>query len=168
MTGTSSVATTTQIANLVTTYGAFLTATDVEAASGISSSEYRDGDKDVLTEIISLLESGGASGRRLLATVDVNRRLQIAEEPANTSVQFYLSSNGQIMDPMHNLIDPYRPPVGKWCRLVDVIPATADVTKLNTPELQFIDGATWSTDQGVQLQFRGQPSIEDMFRVGNS
>jgi hypothetical protein len=165
VTGVSSVATTTQIGNLVTSYGPFLTATDVEAASGMSSSEYRDGDKDALTEIISLLESGGANDRRLLATVDVDRRLKIAEEPANTSVSYFLDVHGELYDQWHNLVDPYRPPVGKWCRLIDVIPNSADVTKLNTPDLQFIEGATWSTDGGLQLQFRGQPSIEDMFKV---
>lgn len=165
--GTSSVATTTQITNLESTYGEFITGVDIEAASGISSSEYRDGDTTVWEEILALLDSGGANSRRLLCAVDVDRRLKVWEEPASSEVKYFMDSHGDLYGVGNVLVDEFRPPVGKWLRLRDVVPGSADVTKLATPELQFIEGARWDSENGLQLQFRGQPSIEDMFKVGN-
>jgi len=166
--GTTSVVTTTQIANLITTYGAFLTGTEIEAASGISSNEYRDGDTSVQDEILGLLASGGASGRRLLCAVDINRRLRVWEEPANTTVNYLLNSQGVLLNSLNVEIEQTHPPVGVWARLVDVIPGSTDVSKLSSPELQFIEGASWDKDQGLKLLFRGQPSVEDMFKVGKA
>jgi hypothetical protein len=162
--GTDSEVTTAQISYLVSTYGALITSTVIEAASGISSSEYRDGDSDVQTEILGLLESGGANGRRLLARVDEERRLQVAEEPASTDVQYTMDSHGLIYF-MGQPIEELEAPVGRWIRLRNVIPGNVDQSKLISPELQFVEGASWSDGDGMQLQFRGQPSIEDMFKV---
>lgn len=163
---TANTVTTAQITSLVSTYGQFFTATDVEAASGISSSAYRTGDRTALDEVIDLLNSGGAGGRRLLASVDVDRRLQVWEEPASTSVGYVLKGkDGALLTKEQYPVRPYLPPVGVWCRLTDIIPATADVTKMIDPTLQFIEGATWSNENGLVLQFRGQPSIEDMLMV---
>jgi hypothetical protein len=162
--GTTDTATTTQISNLVSTYGALITSTSIEAASGISSSEYRDGDSDALTEILGLMGSGGANGRRLLATVDEYRRLYIYEEPAITTVEYGLNSHGVVLYRGQQIREA-KAPVGEWIRMLGVIPGNVDQSKLISPETQFVEGASWSDSSGMRLKFRGQPSIEEMGKV---
>lgn len=160
------VASTQQIRDLVTLFGEFITAVSVEEESGILLPSYRDGDTIVQDELVELMECGGANSRRLLALVDIDRRLRVWEEPANTDCIYRLNRYGELLDRFYTPVDEYAPPVGVWCRLTDVIPANADVSKLNTPELQFIEGAQWSTDNGLMLQFRGQPGIDDLLKFG--
>jgi hypothetical protein len=161
----NNVESTSQIIELARTYGEFITATAVDVGSGVILPSYRDGDTLTLAEIEELLEVGGVNARRLLASVDVERRLRIWEEPAATTVAYRLNRDGQLLDRLLGVVDDYAAPVGVWVRLQDVIPGNADVSKLNSPELQFIEGATWSADNGLRLQFRGQPSIEEMFKI---
>ena len=153
-----------QVKDLVRNFGEFLTATDVDAASGYLTSSYRDGDTTALEEVLALLEMGGPSGRRYLAEVTEERRLHLVEEPATVET-YHLNKWGDLMDLMDVKVMEYLPPVGVWARLVDVIPASADVSKLADPTMQFIEGATWSSQGGLQLRFRGQPSIEEIMRI---
>lgn len=165
-TGVTSVSTTTQIAAIVTGEGQFLNATDVGAASGISASEYRDGDSTALQEILGLMAAGGANGRRLLSSVDPNRRVQIFEEPAASSLGYYLTSQAQLLGTGGIAVSELAPPVGVWCRLTDVLPGVVDLTKLVDPSLQFIEGSGWSASSGAAYSFRGQPSIESVLEIG--
>jgi hypothetical protein len=162
--GTADTATTTQIIDLVTTYGSLITGTAVEAASGISSNQYRNGETDVLTEVMGLMSSGGANGRRLLGTVDVERRLWVYEEPASSQPEYSMDSRGLIY---HRgvPINEVEAPVGKWLQLQGVVPASVDQSKMISANLQFVEGANWSEGEGLKLQYRGQPSIEDMFKL---
>lgn len=157
---------TAQISSLVTSYGQFMTATDVEAVTGVSSSDYQDGDKTTLAAILKLMASGGASGRRLLASVDPNRRVQIYEEPAASTADYFMDSHAQIASMGGNEIDPYAPPVGMWVRLKDVMSPVVDVTRLVDPTLQFVEGSSWSADGGPKYSFRGQPGVESLLAVG--
>jgi hypothetical protein len=163
--GTSSVATTTQIAAIVADKGQFLTATDIDAASGINTSEYRAGDNSALKEMTTLLAAGGANSRRLLASVDVNRRVQVWEEPA-ASPTYTMNSQAQLFGAGGILIDEYTPPVGVWVRLKDVLSGVVDLTKIVDPSLQFIESATWNVDRGATYGFKGKPSIDGMFAIG--
>ena len=61
-----------------------------------------------------------------------------------------------------NPVLEFKPPVGSWVQLTDVVPASVDLSKLADPTLQFVEGATWSGDRGLQLRFRGQPSLDEM------
>ncbi len=153
---------TSQVSDLARNFGEFITATDVDAASTNLLSSYRDGDTTALDEIQELLVMGGPNGRRYLAEVGIDRRLHIWEEPAVRET-YYMDRWGNITDDRISII-PWSPPVGVWVRLQDVIPASADTSKLADPTLQFIEGATWSSSQGVTPRFRGQPSIEEVLR----
>jgi hypothetical protein len=169
--GTGLVDTTDQIKAVITAVAPFFTATDIEAASGKTSSEYRDGDQTALAVIEGLLKSGGANGRRLLAWVDVNRRLQIYEEPAIASCDLSMDETGQVFEAGGRRSYEFLPPVGRWVRLQDVIPGTVDLTRLVDPSLQFIEEAEWSSIQGdaagdVKYTFKGKPSLEDLLAVG--
>lgn len=159
------VESTEQIRDLATLFGEFITGVEVDAGSEVLLPSYRDGDTDTLQEIDALLEAGGVNGRRLLTSIDAERRLLVWEEEVNTTIGYYLESDGQIVDQAGAEVVSYTPPVGKWIKLRNVIPASVDTTKLIDPTLQFIEEATWSDSGGLQLQFRGQPSIEDMFKV---
>jgi hypothetical protein len=161
----NNVESTTQIHDLAVGYGVFLTGVVIDAGSGVILPSYRDGDTLVLDEIKELLECGGINGRRLLACVDAQRVLRIWEEPASTVADYRLNRYGELLDKLLTPVDEVTPPVGVWVRLWDVIPGNVDVSKLNTPELQFIESVSWSEGNGVQLQFRGQPSIEEMFKI---
>jgi hypothetical protein len=164
-TGVTSVATTSQIGAIVTAAGQFLTATDVEVASGISSSEYRVGDLTALAEIVTLLGAGGPNGRRLLASVTVDRRLQIWEEPATSTAIHTLTSQAQLYGPGGIMVDENVPPVGVWLRLKDVLGGVVDLTKIADPSLQFIERASWSAQNGASYGFKGKPSIESLLNL---
>jgi len=157
---------TLQIADLVTDFGQFFTATDLEALSGLLLSSYQDGDNTALSVVEGLLAAGGANGRRLLASVDPNRRVQIWEEPAVTGLSYTLDSQAQLHGTGGILVNENQPPVGVWCRLTDVLPGVVDLTKLVDPSLQFIEGSGWSAGSGATYSFRGQPSIESLLEVG--
>lgn len=159
------VETTEQVRDLAMTYGAFITGVDVDEGSGVILPSYRDGDTDALQEILTLLECGGANGRRLLYEIDVNRRMHVFEEPDSSPILYHLDSDGRLTGQYGLEVKEYQPPVGEWLHLRDVIPANVDVSKLISPELQFIEAANWSAEQGLKLAFRGQPSIEEMFKV---
>jgi hypothetical protein len=159
--GTSSVATTTQITNLETTYGEFITAVDIDTASGVNTSEYRNGDTTVLAEIAALLDRGTSAGKRLLATVGMDRRLLIYPEPDNTVVNYSLDSAGYLYNSAGRKVTPYQPPFGVWVKLRDVLPSTVDTTRLINPTLQFVDGAEWSGGE-LLLRFRGQRTVSDI------
>jgi hypothetical protein len=158
------VESTNQVKDLAANFGEFITATDIDAASGQLLSSYRDGDTTALEEILALLEMGGPNGRRYLAEVDEGRRLHIFEEPAPGET-YYLNRWGELSDLVGVKVMDWLPPVGVWARLRDVIPASADTSMLADPTLQFIESATWNAQAGPNYRFRGQPSIEEMMRI---
>lgn len=161
----NSVESTNQIRELAQTYGDFLSAIDIDAASGVMLPSYRDGDTSALSEIEALLQSGGANGRRLLAQVDENRVLRVWEEPAETNCQYKLDRHGRILSRFLDPVDEFAPPVGVWCELYDIIPGNADLSKLSSPETQFLESATWTKGGGLTPYFRGMAGPDEMFKV---
>ena len=155
---------TTQIAALVTTYGQFMTATDVDAASSVSVAPYLSGDTTTGREIEALMAQGGANSRRLLSEVDINRRVNIYEEPVNTPTYNMLRS-GDITTAVGTPVVEYQPPIGAWARLVDVVYAGTDTSRMVDPTLQFIEGAAWNATGGLTPKFRGQKSLSDLMGV---
>lgn len=156
---------TAQIANLVATFGQFMTATDVDVASSVSVAPYLSGDTTTGREIEALLAQGGANSRRLLSEVNINRRVHIYEEPVNTPTYNMLRS-GDITTTTGTLVVEYQPPVGSWARLVDVVYAGADTSRMVDPTLQFIEGAAWNSTGGLTPKFRGQLSLSDLMGGG--
>jgi hypothetical protein len=159
------VESTNQIKELARTFGEFITYVDVENGSGVLLPSYRDGDTLALDEIEALLQSGGANGRRMLAEVKLDRTLRVWEEPASSPIYYKVTRQGKVLGITEMPIEDTRPPIGAWCRLYDVIPANADISKLNSPEIQFIEGASWDPAGGLKLEFRGTGSIDELFEV---
>jgi len=162
---TNQVETTQQIADLVRQGGQFLRGTDAPVGSGRKVASYLNGDTTAITEIEDLLRMGGAGGRRMLASVQRNRRLLVTEEPERYTAATYMDSGGRLTTQTGKQLDDFAPPVGEWLRLRDVVPGSVDMTQLVNPEYQFVEGANWSVGAGLRLRFRGQPSIDSILEV---
>jgi len=147
----SSVETTTQIAAMVTEEGEYLTGTLIENASGISSSEYRQGDQSALFWISELLASGTSNGRRLLAEVNRWRELRIWEMPERSgdNAEIFIRSDGRVEGRYGVDVLAQHAPVGVWGLLKDVIPSSLDTSKIADPGLFFIEQAEYDAVTGV-------------------
>jgi hypothetical protein len=155
-----------QIADLVSGFGQFLTATDYDALSGVLMSSYQNGESSALQVITNLMAAGGPNGRRLLSRVDVNRRVQIYEEPATGTAGYFMDNRGNVSGPGGIAIEGTQPPVGAWMRMKDLLPGVVDLTKLVDPSLQFIEASSWDSGQGDTYRYKGQPSIESLLAIG--
>lgn len=100
--------TTTQIKQGVLQYAQAITATDIIDTSAVNTMQFRDGESTLKTVVEDLLAIGNASGRRLLARVEIDRRLTIYLEPLNTPENYYKMSGsvryGVSMDDVGNRI----------------------------------------------------------------
>lgn len=160
------LATTTQISELNTNVGEFIVGTDIEDASGIDSSPYRNGDSRALREMLDLLKAGTSNSRRLLADISIDRRMRVYEEPATQSRDnsYKIDRLGRLFGINDQRIEDTECVVAEWCYLLDVIPDTADVTKLASPSPFFIEEAEYSSRNGYRiLRVRDQ---RDVFDVG--
>lgn len=131
--------TSAQIEEMITTTGQFVTAVDNEVSSGVYSSPYRDGTRLGLDQIMELLVSGTDNQLRMLAVMDINRRVRMYEEPQSGSKDYLLTSDGKMRDYLDKelMISQIRP--GVWVRLKDAIPGTVDMDKLADPTLFFLE-----------------------------
>jgi hypothetical protein len=162
-TNTSSVETTTQIAAMITAAGPFFLSTSIMSNSGITSSEYRDGESLAIEAIEKLLKGGTTNGRRLLATVTRERMVRVYEEPTAGANDYLLNSQGDLSDSWELSIPRQRCTVGVWARLKDVIPATADVSKLADPSRIFIEAAEFNADKlTYSPEPRGVPGVWEL------
>ena len=158
--------TTQQIADLVTASGQFLTGLEIEAASGVTTGSFLDGNNDGMTALEALLGMGGANGRRLNATVTPELRLRIWEEPANSTVEYQMDRWGRLFAyPGGDMVDEFRAPVGAWVRIADLAGANANLGMVSDPTLQYIEGAAWSEGNGTRYTFRGEPGLDNFLRL---
>ena len=127
--------------------GQFFTGVDIEAASGVFTSPFRDGDQTAMTVLEELMKSGGANGRRLLANIDVYRRVRIFEEPEAGYRDHFITSEGVMSDFLDKALDKTRYPAGVWARLKDVIPASMDTTKVANLERVFIEEVVYDAER---------------------
>ncbi len=154
------VATSEQMRSLINNFGQFVSSVVIGTASGITMGSYRDGETTALAEVEALMRAGTTNSRRYMSRVDEARRAWIEEEPASTAEPVYLEMDGKLT----NLIGvevPAQELPGRWCKLRDPIPLVTGATMLINPGLQFIERAKWSSSEGVRVEFRGQPGIED-------
>ncbi|MCK4302636.1 MAG: hypothetical protein KAY24_00145 [Candidatus Eisenbacteria sp.] len=160
-TNTTNVATATQIAAMVTAKHPWLNGTRIEDASGVNSSEYRDGDNTTLDLIRELLESGTTNNQRLLAEVTKDLYLRVWEEPARTdTIEHYLRHDGRLLNRWRDLIESHLCPVGVWVRSRAFVPGSLDTTFLVAAERFFIERAVYTIGMDrLRLQPRGVKSV---------
>ena len=160
--GIDPVDTATQAAAIATTAGQFLSAVDQGVSSGLEISEFRDGDGLALYEIEELLKMGTSNFRRMLASVDINRRLRIYEEP-DESKPYYITKKRELSDELDTPIRKEICPVGVYARLKDVIPGSLDTTKMADPTLVFIESAEYTPEtDDLMFEWRGLDSPWDI------
>lgn len=140
----------------------FITAIDLECNSGIYAPSYRDGKMDAGLIVEDLLESGGPNGRRLHATVDVNRRVRIYEEPTPGVADCYLYANGALADSHDRLIETGRWTPGVWATLKDVIPDSLDLGTILNARRVFIERVIYDANSGTP---RFMPRVKSVLDV---
>ena len=159
---TTDQVTTDQVIAIEAAAGQFITGVDIVQASGISSSEYRDGTHTAKAEMEELLKSGTSSYRRLLAAVGVDRRLAISEEPVRPSrATYFIGPDGTFQDARGLAIESYFAPVGVWAQLKDVIPPTVDTSRITDPSWIFIDEISWDNGE-LTIIPRDSPGYMDI------
>ncbi len=126
--------------------GQFFSGQDIFVASGIYSSPYREGDQSVLACIEELLESGTTNLRRMMATVDDQRRVLVSEEPVEGNADYLLYENGELHDPFDRALQKWAYPAGVWARLVDTIPGGLDTSRIADPSIVFIEEVTYEVE----------------------
>lgn len=161
----TATAVTTQITNLVNTYGQFLTGTYIDAASTVTTMPYRDGDTTAQAEIAALLAIGGPNGRRYLARVDEARYLRVYEEPTAGTIWWSMDERGRLYDESGAEWPGYLPPVGEWVRLLNAVPIGAPMGNMDVYNAQLIERAEWSPDGGLVLTYRDQSAIGKLLEV---
>lgn len=162
---TNSVETTAQIATIVNNVGEFLAGADVINASGIHTSEYRDGDSTAQEVLRDLLRTGVVGGQRLLATVTYPRTLQVYAEPQLTMVDSFLNIDGRMVTRLGEPLASDVVPVGKWIGLKDILPAALP-SYLANPTPFFVEHGEYDIEQGRWFPTpRGVPSPWDVTRI---
>ena len=160
--------TTAQIATLVSGAGEFLTGSSIVDASGVVSNQYRAGDNSALYELLRLLETGSTNNRRMLCEVTRGRILRIFEEaapPTASQTVHGLNAKGELISPYGQKVPASECIVGVWCRLVDVIPASVDLSKLSDPALFFIEESSYNAKRGIYSVLRARNQL-DVFDIG--
>lgn len=159
-TETDSTETTTQIADMVTEVGEFLAGTDIVTASGLSTSEYQDGDSTALQVAETLL-----SGAGLVATVTVDRALRIEAEPVAGANDWLLLPDGEFRTRRGAALEPGVSVLG-WAQFRGVIPASAQFSYLSAPSPFFIEETEFNVRGGkYQWRARGVPSPWELTRI---
>lgn len=156
---TASIETTAQIANALSSAGQFFTGTEIETASGISTSEYRDGETTAQAEVEDLLKAGTTGGQRLRAIVTRERRVRVMAEPAAGDADYTLDGTSVLRDAYRNRVLVQTCPAGMWLQLVDTIPGTVNLSRLAEPSRIFVEEAEFSPARNEYRPFaRGVPT----------
>jgi len=131
--------TSAQAEEMITTTGQFVTAVDKEVNSGVYSSPYRDGTRLGLDQAMELLVSGTNNQLRMLAQMDIHRRVRLFEEPQSGSKDNLLTSDGKMRDYLDKELQVSQIRPGVWVQLKDAIPGTVDMDKLADPTKFFLE-----------------------------
>lgn len=111
------VETTSQINSAVTGAGEFVATTIIENTAGLLTVPYQDGTLTVKQVVNNLLEYGTSSGYRLLAKVNIDRKLVIYQEADyNTSADVLLNTDGIPRRVDGSIIPSYKCPYAVWVR----------------------------------------------------
>lgn len=152
-------ATTTQISQIVTDAGQFLTGTVLEDTSGINTNQYRQGAVDALTELTDLLAIGTTNARRLLCQVRQDRKLRVWEEPAYAGTPGYVRRlNGEIVGVGGVPLQAGELAAGQWMRIETPLRTAGGLAA--DPTLLFVERMEYDADRNeYTVTPRGAPNI---------
>lgn len=153
---TALVATSTQIANIITSAGQFFTGTEVYTASGITTSEARDGNEKAMQYVETLLKIGVSGGRRYMATATEDRRLVVQQEPAQYAADYRITVDGVLYDNYNVQVVDQLCPVGVWVADNSVLLPRQSET-VSDPGGFFIESAEYNAvNYHLRIQPRGR------------
>lgn len=162
---TAPVDTAAQAVAIAAAGGQFFTAIECGLTSGIVTNPYRDGQATALYELSELLRMGTTNQRRMLANVDIGRRLHITEEPVNVQANTWLlTKDGELRDPFDTPVRKDTCPAGVWARLKDVIPGSLDTSLLADPTLMFVEESEY--DVSTETLSLTPRNVEDPWNIG--
>jgi hypothetical protein len=143
----------------------FFTSFTVDQGSGIKSSQYRDGDTTIRTELESLLKTGKANGTRYLAAVSQARVIRVYQEPfyLEDDVDILMSSTGDLEGKLQTSILRHTCPVAAWVKLKDVIPNSSGSQFITDVGRFFIERAEYDpVSERLSPEPRGSDSTWDI------
>jgi hypothetical protein len=164
--------TTDQMADLLGEVGEFFTEIDIGVESGIYSNEYRDGDTNAWEEFKALLESGWTqtdyyaepeANVRLLCYVTPDRVLRVFREPYPGVTDLRLYPSGIIENQYGGALQPGPWLVGKWARLVNIVPPQISLQPVVNPTRVFIERVEYDVER---MRLRPQPRGLSAYQVG--
>lgn len=158
--------TTKQIQDIVSSCGQFISGVDLKVTSGITTSQYREGENSAKYELMELLKAGESSGQRLLATVTKDRELVVDKEPEldTYKIGLYLKSDGSLENEWNDPAYDRKCPVAVWARLKDVIPGSLDLGLLADPTIFFVEEAEYNVKK--RRYYPTGKSTKSAFSVG--
>lgn len=112
-----------QIKEIVEATGDFIRDVDMQMDTGVETNQWRSGDNTALYEITQLVETGTASGTRIILNVNKERTLSIKKEPENcASGNYTIGTDRKLHSPGGADVDLSECFFGGWLSLADVIP----------------------------------------------
>jgi len=162
------LATTTQIVNIVTSCGQFITGgAEIENASGIFTSPYRDGNQTAGAVIGDLLKLGTSSGGVLLASVTKDKRLRVytaVADASNDVDNYYINADNQLMTWLNVPVDKTSCPVGVYVIRRDSLAGLSGNSYLsNATSYPVADAEYDAVNDYLKLVARG---TKDPFDIG--
>jgi hypothetical protein len=95
--------------------------------------------------------------------VTIGRRARIYEEPATSTTDDYLMADGTILTGYGQPVPLHTCPVAQWVQLRDVIPDTANTTRIADPARMFIEESEYMVRDGrLRLRTRNIPDPWDL------
>lgn len=132
----------------------FITGVDIENASGLNTSPYRDGDQRLLDVVRELLKAGLSGGTPLLATVTKDRIVRLYQEPDKTAYAYLINREGEISTRTDGPVALQTCPVGVWMRRTDV-PGEANTERLVDLSCFYVQTASYDVKSGYVPTPRG-------------
>jgi hypothetical protein len=111
-----------------------------------------------------LLAVGTSNNRRLLAEVTRGRRVRVYEEPVQSAGDAYLMADGTLHSTWGVPLEAHTVPYAQWVQLRDVIPETANTSRIADPARLFLEEVEYNARTGaLRIRGRNQP---DPWQVG--
>lgn len=142
-----------QLQNILTDAGQFFGAIHVDDRSGLYAESYRNGDTTALTEAEDFLEIGTANNRRLLARVNLDRTIEVWQQPEETTdPPVEMHSDGKLYYPAGSPVEDHFDPTGKWISIEPILWGAIETTTLTGKKSFFCDEVEWSERDGLKLK----------------
>lgn len=145
-----------QVKRMLSDGNQFNFALDAEGSHGVSSNQWRQGDRRTLAEVEELLATTGSNGRRLISRVDAQRAVHVYAEPVSSEGDALLTQARTVKTAGGQPWAEGVLPVGRWL-VRDGLPSGVDIMIQRSI---FVEEAIYDVQAGVMGQIRLRGSEE--------